>query len=582
MLLLTEKRFDVIVSLINMNGSFQVFFTSLGGLALFLYGMKALSSGMQKIAGKKLKDILAALTKNRLIGVAVGAGITGIIQSSAVTTVMAVGFVNAGLMTLKKGVSIILGANIGTTITAQLIAFDISQYALLLVGVGGLIHLFSARKNWQWIGYSIFGFGILFFGLDIMTDTFNFLRTDPAFEQLFIWFARNPFLAVLGGCVLTCILQSSSATVGITQALATVGVIDFVTAVPLVFGENIGSTIVAQLASIGTARNARRLAWAHTMFNVLGTAIFMAVFFIPHSVDYLPAGQTVPVYLWLVDKVTPGRVFLAGGGANISRHIANAHTFFNVLNVLIFLPLINVLVRLVTWMIPGKDADLIESAPRYIDKRIANIPSIALNQAEKELLNMMSISRGTVKLAMRGFFDKTKHDPERVQAMEKAVDDLQAEVIEFLVSLESATLSHNEAVHLNCLLHLVNDVEKISDYALNIVFLIEDSLTNGIKYSARAVDELRIMSGDVDRECELSVQAFAQNSFRLAQEALQLEGRIDQEKDDLRRNHLERLKAKKCNLNAAAIFNDIVNNLERISDHAVKFAKWQENPYLYQ
>jgi phosphate:Na+ symporter len=551
--------------------TFQIACQTIGGFALFLYGMQSMSSGLQKIAGKKLKEILAALTKNRLIGVAVGAGITGIVQSSSAVTVMTVGFVNAGLLSLKKGISIILGANIGTTITAQLIAFNITKYALLFIAVGGLLHLFAPRKNWQLVGFSTFGFGLLFFGLNIMTNAFAFLKTEPFFHELFIFFGQNPFLAVLGGCLLTFILQSSSATIGITQALAVVGAIDFTTAVPLVFGENIGTTITAQLASLGASRNARRLAWSHTMFNVLGTVIFMALF--------LARCDGVPVYLWFIDRITPGEVF---AGVNISRHIANAHSLFNIINVLIFLPLLNVLVRLVSWLVPGKDEEIIGSDPKFIDKRFANIPSIALGQAEKEILHMMGIARGMVPLALQGLFDKTGHDVAKVQALEKVTDDLQAEVIEFLVSLESSGLSHREAVHHNCLLHLVNDVEKIADYALNIVYLVDNSLANAVKYSARALDEIRIMAGDVDLECELSVKAFAENNMRLADDAFQVEGRIDQEKDDFRKNHLERLKSKKCQLNAAAIFNDIVNNLERISDHAVKFAKWRENPYLYQ
>ncbi|GBR76107.1 phosphate:Na+ symporter [Candidatus Termititenax persephonae] len=550
---------------------YQTAFTALGGLAMFLYGMSALSTGLQKIAGKKLKEILAALTKNRLIGVAVGAGITGIMQSSSAVTVMAVGFVNAGLLSLKRGVSIILGANIGTTITAQLIAFNITKYALLFVGVGGLLNLFARKKNWQWIGFSIFGFGLLFSGLNIMTDAFTFLKSDPAFHSLFVFFSGNPLLAVLGGCLLTFILQSSSATIGITQALALVGAIDFSTAVPLVFGENIGTTITAQLASLGASRNAKRLAWSHTMFNVLGTIIFMTSFLVRY--------EGVPIYIWFIDVITPGAVF---SGENISRHIANAHSLFNIINVLIFLPLLNLLVKIVTWLVPGKDEEIIGSEPKFIDKRFANIPSIALAQAEKEILHMMSIARSMVPLSLQGLFDPNKHDVARVQNMEKVTDDLQSEVIEFLVSLESSGLSHNEAVHHNCLLHLVNDVEKIADYALNIVYLVDNSLSNNVKYSTSALDEIRIMTSDVDMECDLSVKAFAGNNMHLADDAFQVEGRIDQEKDDFRKNHLERLKSKECNLNAAAIFNDIVNNLERISDHAVKFAKWRENPYLYQ
>jgi len=560
-----------------MNG-WQLAFQTFGGLALFLYGISALSSGLQKVAGKKLKEILANMTKNRMAGVAVGTAVTGIIQSSTAVTVIAVGFVNAGLLSLDRGISIILGANLGTTFTAQLIAFKITDAALLFVGIGGLMNLFAKRKNWQWVGYSIFGFGLLFFGLNTIIGTFSFLRSDPVFHGLFVLFSQNHLLAILGGCVLTFVIQSSTATIGIIQALAVAGVIDFTTAIPLVLGGNLGTTLTAQIAAIGASRNAKRLALSHVMFNVLSVAIFMAFWFIPRRVAYMPEDHSTPLFLWFIDKITPGKVFLTG--ENISRHVANAHLFFNLISVAAFIPLVNWLARLVTWMVPGKDEEMLDSAPRFIDKRFTGMLSVALVQAEKEVLRMMDISRETVKLSLEGFFDKTKQDFKGVQTREQIVDDLQTEITEYLVSLESTALNRNEAVHLNCLLHLVNDVEKISDYAMNIVSLVEDSLNNNIKFSAKAREEIRIMVEDVDKECELSVKAFVENNKIYAAEALELEDRIDQEKEDFRKNHLERLKSKKCSIEAGAIFNDIVNNLERISDHAVKFAKWVENPHL--
>lgn len=547
----------------------QVIFKTVGGLGLFLYGMKLLSEGLQRYAGKKIKEVLGYLTKNRFMGVFAGALVTGMVQSSSAVTVMTVGFVNAGFMSLQQAISIVLGANIGTTVTAQLIAFDISKYSLLFLGVGALVYLFSKKRSVQTLGYAVLGFGMLFFGLQIMSSAFAFLKTEPAFQKLFVTFSNNPFLAVLAGIFLTLILQSSSATIGITQTLASIGAINFIAAVPLVFGENIGTTITAQLAAIGTSRNARRVAWAHTLFNVLGTTIFMSLWFVHY--------QGVPVYLWFINQITPGDVFL--NNANVSRHIANAHSLFNIINVIIFLPLIGLLSKLVTLIVPGED-EMSYAQTKYLDKRMATIPSIAIDQAQKEIMHMMDISREMIPLSMQGIFAKDQHRLEKVREMEKAVDNLQSEVIDFLVSLEGREFSEAEAVHHNCLLHLVNDVEKIADYAMNIAYLSENKINDKLEFSKDASAELQRMLKDVVKECDLSTRAFLKNDGDLAYAAFQLEGKIDEEKKNCRKNHLERLKHKDCHINSGTIFTDIVNNLERISDHAVKFAKWRENPLL--
>ncbi|MBU0580257.1 MAG: Na/Pi cotransporter family protein [Candidatus Margulisbacteria bacterium] len=546
-----------------------VIFKTLGGLGIFIYGMQIMSEGLQKIAGKKLRDILNVMTKNPFIGVLVGAVVTGIIQSSSTTTVMIVGFVNAGLLTLPQAISLVFGANIGTTITAQLIAFNIAKYALPAIALGVFIHFFSKKRTHQFLGQTILGFGFLFLGLQFMTEAFSFLKNDPTFHQMFILFSKNPFVAILAGTILTLIVQSSSATVGITQALATTGAINFMAAVPLVFGENIGTTITAQLAAIGTSRNSKRVAWAHTMFNVCGVIVFMIIFYIRY--------KGIPIYLYFINLITPGDVFL--NNANISRHIANAHSFFNIFCTIIFLPLINLMTKIVTWIIPGED-DTLLLEPKYIDKRIATIPSIALDQAKKEIIYMMSISRKMLTLSMKGVFNIQEHKLNKILEMEKLVDTLQKEVIDFLVSIEEKELTEQEAQLNNCMLHLVNDVEKIADYALNITYLAETKVDEKLAFSTEANAELKQMLQDVDKECEISTTAFENNDLQLAYEAFQLEEKIDEEKDHLRTNHLRRLNHKICNLNAGILFTDIVNNLERISDHAVKFSKWLTNPQV--
>ncbi|WP_236718874.1 Na/Pi cotransporter family protein [Syntrophotalea acetylenica] len=389
-------------------------FGLIGGLGLFLFGMKIMSEGLQKVAGNRMRKILAALTTNRFIGMFVGLAVTAIIQSSSATTVMVIGFVNAGLMTLMQAIGVVLGANIGTTITAQLLALKITQFALPAIGVGTGLKLFSRNKTWIYCGEILLGFGILFYGLATMKGAFDPLKGSDVFREFFLMVGDNYLLAVLSGALLTILVQSSSATIGITMALASSGLLNFDVSVALILGENIGTTVTANLAAIGTNLAARRTALAHLLFNVLGV-IFIVLCF--------------PVFLQAVDSLTPGDPsFIVrttaesaeigaaiGDQPNISWHIANAHSLFNVINTLIFLPLIGLLAKLACMILPGKD-ELMEFHLKYIDNRVLNTPPIALGQARSETRRMAHLTLEMLDESMAFFRDGNL---KRLTALEK-------------------------------------------------------------------------------------------------------------------------------------------------------------------
>ncbi len=372
----------------------KLIFGLVGGLGLFLFGMKIMSEGLQKVAGSRMRKILSALTSNRIVGALVGIAVTAIIQSSSATTVMVVGFVNAGLMSLVQSIGIILGANIGTTVTAQLIAFKITKFALPAIGIGAGFKLFAKNRKWSYFGEILLGFGLLFFGLSVMKSAFDPLKTSDEFHQLFMAVGNNHLLGVLIGAILTMLVQSSSATIGITIALASSGILSFDASVALILGENIGTTITANLAAIGTNLAARRTAFAHFLFNSLGVC-YMLIFF--------------PFFLHFISSITPGdadfviqtqdQIARMGGEIGdkpfIARHIANTHTMFNIVNTIIFLPLVGLLAKLSTLVIRGREEN-VEFHLKYLDNRVLSTPPIALAQARSETRRMAQIAREMV------------------------------------------------------------------------------------------------------------------------------------------------------------------------------------------
>lgn len=543
-------------------------FGTLGGIGMFIFGMKLLSEGMQKIAGPRLRKMLEMLTTNRLAGVLVGTAITGIVQSSSASTVMVIGFVNAGLMTLTQSAGVILGANIGTTITAQMIAFKIHKYALPILGIGTLLYVFGNRKNPRNIGQVMLGFGLLFYGLSTMSGAFVHLKESQTFIDLFVQFSTNPLFAIFAGAILTMIIQSSSATIGITIALATTGLLTFPAAFALVLGENIGTTITAQLASIGTSITARRSAMIHTLFNAVGAFYMYLLLFI--KID------GIPIFLRFIDYITPGKVFI--NGDNIARHIANAHSLFNIFNVLLFIPLLGILVVLAKKIIPGKD-EMVERGTKHLDKRMLHIPTVALDQTNKETIRMAHIAKEMIGLSMQGFYNDKQFSLKKVMDREEVIDELQREIVDFLIKLEQKELTEAESFQSSKIMHLVNDIEKIGDHAENIVQLAQVKVEDKLKFSKQGEEELRIMQKSVEELFAKSLKAFETDDKELAKTALVIEDQIDVHKGEFRANYINRLAEGKCTSSAGIIFIDVVSNLERIGDHAVKLANWTLNQH---
>lgn len=522
----------------------------LGGLGLFIYGMMQMGDGLQKAAGDKMRRILEALTARTWMGVIVGAVVTAVIQSSSATTVMLVSFVNAGLMTLKQAVGVIMGANIGTTMTAQLIAFDLSDLALPAVGLGFIITFFSRKKIHKYLGQVILGFGLLFLGMTVMADTMRPLRNNPAFVQWIANFGKYPFLGVLAGLAMTMIIQSSSATIGLLMAAASQGLVGFDAAIPVLFGDNIGTCITAVLASIGASLSARRTALAHVLFNVFGTILFLTL---------------LPFFKTFVHVVTPS--------GDIERLIANAHTSFNVLNTLVWLPMAGLLARVATVVYPGQEI-VVEQGPKYLDKRMLSTPSVALQLAVKELVRMAGIAREMVKDAGQALLaGKPSAVSKSINAREEVVDNLQAEIILYLSTLMAqGVLTQPQSTRLAGMLHVVNDIERIGDHAVNISEFAIDRVEQGLEFSDEAKSELGDLFRRVDEVISDAVRALEKNDPALAQDVWEKEKYIDELEDVLRTSHLRRLNQGRCSPASGVIYVEVVDNLERMADHAVNLA----------
>ena len=549
----------------------KLIFGLLGGLGLFLFGMKIMSEGLQKIAGSRMRKILAALTNNRIVGTLVGIAVTAMIQSSSATTVMVVGFVNAGLMSLVQSIGIILGANIGTTVTAQLIAFKITKYALPAIGIGAGFKLFSKNQKWSYIGEVLLGFGLLFFGLSVMKSAFDPLKASEEFRQVFIMVGDNHLLGVLIGAVLTIIVQSSSATIGITIALASTGIINFEASVALILGENIGTTITANLAAIGTNLAARRTALAHFLFNTIGVC-YMLVFF--------------KFFTGFISSITPGdadfviqtqeQVVRMGGEIGdkpfIARHIANTHTMFNIVNTIIFLPLVGILAKLSTMVIRGRDEE-IEYHLKYLDKRVLNTPPIALAQARSETRRMAQVAQEMVDETLAFLQD---NDLKRLPALEKKedlTDVLQKEITNFLVSLSQTSITQESSKEVASMMHMVNDLERVGDHCENLWLLSQRKLEQKITFSEIAMNEIAEISEITKNFLARIVRALEEKDVGVYDEAHELEDAIDDLEERLRNNHIRRLNTGECTVTSGLIFIDMLHNFEKIGDHTFNLAK---------
>ena len=533
-----------------------IIFGLFGGLGLFLYGMKLMSEGLQKTAGSGLKNIIEKFTSNRVIGVLVGTLVTVIIQSSSATTVMVVSFVNAGLMTLYQALSVVLGANIGTTITAQLIAFKITKYALPSIGIGVVLLMFSKDARKRYWGEIILGFGLLFYGMTTMTHAFTPLNNAPEFKQLFVYFSSNPLVAALAGAVLTMVVQSSSATIGITIAMASTGLIDFHAAAGLVLGENIGTTITANLAAIGGNRTAKQAAFGHFLFNLIGVAYMLIL---------------LNVLIHFINVFTPGDAdFLAPDGTkpNIARHIANLHTTFNIINTLIFLPFLHLLAKLCEKIIKS---DTVRSKLLKLDPNMVKTPSIAVAQAKTEVEHMSKISIEMLKLT-KETFDTGKSKMTEIKGLETRLDELNHEFSAFLTLLTQQNISERTSHIINDLSHVIHNLEKIGDHSENIVRFKDKMIKKHLKFSEDADKEISDMLSVVIRFAEqiITIYNHPESAQTLNTED---EDKIDSMRKKFKNNHMKRLAKGVCDINSGLVFVDIINNLEKIGDHVFNIAQ---------
>lgn len=531
--------------------SWNSFFTMFGGLGLFIYGMRLMGEGLERAAGDQLKNLVEILTTNRLMGVFVGALVTAIIQSSGATTVIVVGLLNAGIMDLSQAVGVIMGANIGTTMTAQLIAFKLSNIALPAIGIGTGIFLFSKNKTRKFIGQVILGFGLLFFGMQTMETALKPLAELPQFIGFMTSFSKTPILGVLAGFILTGLIQSSSATIGILQALASQGLVNLSIALPILFGDNIGSCVTALLSSIGTNINARRAALFHLLFNIIGTIIFLLM---------LPLVQMV-VALTSSDPV---------------RQIANAHTFFNVVNTVIQFPFAFLLVKLINYIIPG-EPEVIERGLKYIDDRLLETPSLALVQVKKEIARMGSLALETLKDSIDTFLKYDEKKDKLAREKETVINELARETTRYLALLSRTALPVDEYNSITYFISAVNDMERVGDHAMNILELAEFREEHKLPFSQDAINELLEIAAKVQETFDLAIYSFLHWDEESAKKILANEEEIDSMEKILRSNHIKRLNEGTCNPSSGVIFLDMLSNFERVGDHSFNIATYVLN-----
>ena len=530
--------------------SLKIIIQLAGGLGLFIYGMKIMGDGLENAAGDGLKSILEKVTKNPIIAVIVGAIVTAIIQSSSATTVMVVGFVNAGLMNLAQAAGIIMGANIGTTITAQLVAFKLDSIAPLFVFIGAFMVMFAKGKKRKDIGNIILGFGILFVGMGQMSSAMKPLTSLPLFNDILLTVGSKWYLGVVAGALITAVLQSSSATTGILVALAATGAINIEHALPIVFGCNIGTCITAMLASVGTSKTAHKAAMLHLIFNLGGTIIFIPV---------LISG----ILAKAVSTLSPD---------DVTRQIANAHTVFNVVNTAIMLPLTGLLIKIVNKLIPGDDEEE-KMGPKYIDDRLLETPVIAAGQVAKETLRMANKAKKGLDLALEAFNKNDEKLIQKVYDNEQLINTLNEAITNYLVKLSKCELSDKESSIVAATFHVINDIERIGDHAENIADITLQKINKKLEYSNDAIEQINNMYAKTMESLKIAIDSYAKKDIDKAKKVNEIESEVDILQKKYRDLHIKRLYDGKCSAYAGAIYLDLISNLERVSDHSLNIAE---------
>ena len=530
----------------------ELLFTFFGGLGIFLFSIKYMGDALQKAAGDKLRDILDRFTTNPFMGVLVGIVVTILIQSSSGTTVIVVGLVSAGFMTLRQAIGVIMGANIGTTVTAFIIGLDVGAYALPIMAVGAFLIFFIKKNQIQNIGQVIFGFGGLFFGMETMSGAMKPLRELPAFIDMTVNLSEFPILGVAAGTIFTFIVQSSSGTIAILQGLYAENLVTLDAALPVLFGDNIGTTVTAVLAALGTSIAARRAAAVHVLFNVIGSIIFLILL-----VPFTAYVEWITGVLNLEAKM----------------QIAFAHGTFNVANTLIQFPLIGAWAYLVTKVIPG-DEVLVEFKPKHLDLNfIEQSPSIALGQAKEEVLRMGKYSVQGLEETYEYLKTKSKKNAEMGYQLEDAINNLDGKITDYLVLISAESISAADSTRHTMLMETVRDIERIGDHFENIIELIDYQEANKVKLTAEAMEDLDEMFTLTIATVSKSLDALDTTSHELAREVAEQEDLIDKMERKFRKKHILRLNEGACSAQAGIVFVDIVSNLERIGDHSVNIAE---------
>lgn len=522
-----------------------------GGLGLFLFGMKLMGDGLEMAAGSKLRGMIERLTKNKYMGALVGLVVTAVIQSSSATTVMVVGFVNAGLMNLAQAVGVIMGANIGTTVTGVMIAINLTAIAPIAVLIGVVMISFIKRNSVKHIGQIIAGFGILFMGMKMMSTAMEPLSESEVFTSLMTSFS-NPLLGVLVGLVFTAIIQSSSASVGVLQALGAAGAITLPSAIYVIYGQNIGTCVTALISSVGTSKTARRTAVVHLMFNVFGAILFIVISML------FPFAE-------LVQRIAPGSVMA---------QISIVHVIFNIVCTAIMLPLSSLLVKVACKVIPGSDPVKSSNSLAYLDARILSTPPVAVAQLFKEVDRMGQLAKETLGMAMDALITQDNTKVDQIYENENTINFLNRGIAEYLVKINGLDLEDYDRQALGSMYHVISDMERIGDHSENLCELTQTLKKSKQKFSPWAVEQATEMRNRVEAMLEEALQMFASRETQpqMAADINRREEIIDDATQELKDLHIERLNQGKCSVVAGTVFMDMLTNLERIADHCTNIA----------
>ena len=525
-----------------------------GGLGLFLFGIRTMGDGLENAAGAKLKRMLEVLTGNRFLAVLVGFVVTAIIQSSTATTVMVVGFVNAGMMSLAQAVGVIMGANIGTTVTSLLIALNFSSVAAAAVLVGVILMLASKKTVVKNLGAIFTGFGLLFLGIDMMSDSMAPLRDSAGFMNFIVTVSESPLRPLFGiilGIVMTAVLQSSSASVGVLQTLAMQGLVPLKFSVFVLFGQNIGTCLTALFSTVGAKKNSKRAAVIHLLFNLIGTGIFILIALLTPYVEW-------------IEKLSPDPM----------AQIAISHIVFNIVSTVVMFPFAKALVKLSCLLVPGNDDSESEMHCKFIDDRLLNTPPFAVMQVSKEVARMAKLARDNFETSAHALINRSDKDLDKVMENEEIINYLNHHITSYLVKLNALDITDSDSDYIARVFHAINDIERVGDHAINLAEAAQHNIGEGLKFSDPAREELNQLCGSVVTLLERSMAAFDNQSLsdNEAKELSDLEEHIDDLTLECQDSHIFRLNRKECNTEAGMLYLNTITDFERVGDHAINIA----------